>query len=98
MQDDARYAEAYSRNRVAKGYGSLRITRELCERGVAGALAEQVLVTMDIDWEEHIRAVRRKKYGLQAPASFREQAQQSRFLQYRGFTSEQIRMAFSNSE
>ncbi len=98
MQDDARYAEAYSRNRAAKGYGSLRITRELCERGVAGELAEQVLVTMDIDWEERIRAVRRKKYGLPAPASFREQAQQSRFLQYRGFTSEQIRMAFSDSE
>ena len=98
MQDDARYAEAYIRNRVAKGYGPLGISRELRERGLTGELVEQALVTIDTDWEARIRAVRQKKYGRQAPADFREQARQSRFLQYRGFTSEQIRTAFSKSE
>ena len=98
MQDDARYAEAYIRSRVAKGYGPLRISQELCERGLAGELVEQVLVTMDMDWEARIRSVRQKKYGRQAPADFREQARQSRFLQHRGFTSEQIRTEFSNSK
>ena len=98
MQDDARYAEAYTRSRVAKGYGPLRISRELGERGLAEELVRQVFTAMDPDWGEHIRAVRQKKFGLQAPMDFREQARQSRFLQYRGFTSEQIRREFKGSE
>ena len=98
IQDDARYAEAYIRSRVAKGYGPLRISGELCERGLAGELVEQVLVTMATDWKERIRAVRQKKFGPRAPANVREQARQSRFLQYRGFTSEQIRTEFNKSE
>ena len=94
MQDDARYAEAYARSRVAKGYGPLRITRELSERGLAEELVQQAFSAMDLDWEAGIRAVREKKFGRQAPMDFKEQARQSRFLQYRGFTSEQIRNAF----
>ena len=34
MQDDVRYTEAYIRSRVAKGYGPVRISRELYERGI----------------------------------------------------------------
>ena len=98
MQDDTRYAEAYTRSRVAKGYGPLRITRELGERGLAEELVRQVFTVMDLDWEERIRAVRQKKFGRPAPMDFREQARQSRFLQYRGFTPEQIRREFKGSE
>ena len=98
IQDDERYAEAYVRSRVAKGYGPLRITRELSERGMAEELAIQALAAMNPDWGEQARVVRQKKFGLRAPADFREQARQSRFLQYRGFTSEQIRREFNNSE
>ena len=98
MQDDARFAEAYVRGRVAKGYGPLHISRELGERGLGDELVRQIFTAMDPDWEEHIRTVRQKKFGRQAPMDFREQARQSRFLQYRGFTSEQIRREFNNSE
>ena len=98
MQDDARYAEAYIRSRVAKGYGSLRISAELAERGLAEELVSQAFTAMDPDWEERIRAVRQKKYGRQVPVDFRERARQSRFLQYRGFTPEQIRREFNKSE
>ena len=94
MQDDARYAEAYTGSRIAKGYGPLRIIRELSERGLAEELVRQAFSAMDLDWEERIRAVREKKFGRQAPVDFKEQARQSRFLQYRGFTSEQVRNAF----
>ena len=94
MQDDARYAETYARSRVAKGYGPLRITRELSERGLTEELVRQVFSAMDLDWDARIRAVREKKFGRQAPMDYKEQSRQSRFLQYRGFTSEQIRKAF----
>ena len=97
MQNDTRYTEAYIRNRVAKGYGPLRISRELYERGIADELAAQVMVAMETDWEDLARSVRQKKFGLQAPADIREQARQSRFLQQRGFTSPQIRNAVKDS-
>ena len=97
MQNDVRYTEAYIRNRMAKGYGPVRISRELYERGISGELTAQVLAAMETDWEGLVQAVRQKKFGLQAPAGIREQARQSRFLHYRGFTSEQIRNAFKDS-
>lgn len=97
MQNDTRYTEAYIRNRAAKGYGPLRISRELYERGIADGLAAQVMAAMETDWEELARSVRQKKFGLQAPAGIREQARQSRFLQQRGFTSQQIRNAVKDS-
>jgi regulatory protein len=39
------------------------------------------------------REARRKRFGSAGPADFRERARQGRFLQYRGFSSEQIRAA-----
>lgn len=94
LQDDARYAEAYARSRIAKGYGPLRIARELSERGLDEEMAQRVFTAMEPDWDARIRSVREKKFGRQAPMDFTEQARQSRFLQYRGFTSEQIRKVF----
>ena len=94
LQDDARYAEAYARSRIAKGYGPLRIARELSERGLAEELVQQVFASMEPDWDARIRAVREKKFGRPAQMDFTGQARQSRFLQYRGFTSEQIRKVF----
>ena len=98
VQDDVRYTEAYILSRVAKGYGPVRISRELYERGITGTLVTQVLAGMDLDWDERIQAVRQKKFGRQAPPDFREQARQSRFLLYRGFTSEQTRKVFNKSD
>lgn len=97
LQNDARFAEAYVRNRVATGYGPVRITRELYERGVSEVLVTQVLNELEMDWEEQARAVRQKKFGPQAPADIKDQARQSRFLQYRGFTYQQIGNAFKDS-
>ncbi len=97
MQDDARYTEAYIRNRVAKGFGPVRISRELYERGITEELVARVLAAMQMDWEELVQAVRLKKFGRQAPADIKEQARQSRFLQYRGFTYQQIQRVFTKS-
>ena len=97
IQNDARFAEAYIRNRVANGYGPVRITRELHERGVSRELVTQVLAALDTDWEEQVQAVRHKKFGRQAPSDIKDKARQSRFLQYRGFTYQQIGNVFKDS-
>ncbi len=43
LVDDARFAAAWARSRVAAGYGSRRIARELAEKGVAPEIITTVL-------------------------------------------------------
>ncbi len=107
---DWRYAEAYLWMRSAKGYGPLRIRNELSERGVASELVAAAFAQTELDWFEHARQVRKRKFGTYAlsvspeadktddRAEYKTRAKQSRFLQYRGFDYEQIHYAFEVAE
>ncbi len=90
--NEARYAQNYVAWHAARGQGPLRIGADLRKHGVAEALIEAALNGAP-DWTELARRVCRGKFGLQAPASWREKARQMRFLQYRGFSSDHIRAA-----
>ena len=48
--DEARFAELYACGRADKGYGPLRIGRELRERGVSQDLVDTVLAGLENDW------------------------------------------------
>jgi regulatory protein len=76
----------------------VRIRRELQERGVPEELIEQAFESMDVDWSDAIATVREKKFGRKLPSEFKERSRQSRFLQYRGFSGEQIRRLFRPEE
>lgn len=91
LQSDLRYAESYLNSRIRKGYGPVRITQELRERGIHDDVIENTIHDLDVDWMLQLQEVRTKKFGTEFPSDFKEQARESRFLQYRGFTSEQIR-------
>ncbi len=91
LLNDGRFTEVYLRRRIEKGYGPVRLRQELRERGIDDALIETALDAVDVDWMEALRSVREKKFGPALPAGYREQAAESRFLQYRGYTMEQIR-------
>jgi regulatory protein len=88
-----RFTESFIRSRIAKGQGPARIRAELAERGVAGEQAAEHLRGGDVDWQAAARAVRSKRFGAEPPRDFRERARQARFLQYRGFTADQVRAA-----
>jgi len=90
---DARFTDTFVRSRVAKGQGPQRIRSELAQRGIGDAEADAVLRGAEVDWLETIRSVRRKRFGPELPRDYAERARQARFLQYRGFSSEQIRAA-----
>lgn len=90
---DARFTDSFVRSRVAKGQGPQRIRAELAQRGIADSAADEVLSGTGVDWRATIRAVRRKRFGPELPRDYAERARQARFLQYRGFDSEQIRAA-----
>ena len=98
LLSDERFCETYVHHRIARGYGPLRIRHELAQRGVDGQLIEQALDQADVDWHKHLAEVRAGKFGGGKPREFAEQARQGRFLQQRGFSTEDIRRLFRSGE
>ena len=98
LQSDARFAESYMQSRMARGFGPRRIAAELRERGVDSEGAETALWSGNADWTEVAREAWRKKFRQGAGRSTAERARQIRYLEYRGFTHEQIRAVLDRSD
>lgn len=98
LASDTRFAEAFIAAHARKGQGPVRIRAELQRRGVAADIIAGHLEAAGHDWAEMARDVRRRRFGATPPADFRERARQARFLEYRGFTTEQIRAALGAGE
>ena len=96
LQSDARFAEAFVNSRFQRGSGPQKIRMELRERGIAAELVSRSIEAFAEQWWQRVREVREKKFGPQQPGDFKERSRQMRFLQQRGFTSEQISAAFSD--
>jgi len=93
LQSDERFAESFIAARRARGFGAMRIRAELKERGVDPAIIDRFRAEMDESLEQ-LEEVRRKRFGAERPTDFKERARQSRFLQYRGFSTDRIRRLF----
>jgi regulatory protein len=89
LQSDARFAEMFIHSRLQRGYGVLRIKADLHQHGINEEEYVKFLPEQET-WLELLQRVRNKRFGKLIPSDFKELAQQARFLQYRGFTSEQI--------
>lgn len=98
LQSDERFTQSYLRHRSQRGCGELRIKQELKQRGVSDTLIAEAFTAAEIDWFALAVAVRCKRFGEQVPADFKERAKQLRFLQYRGFTHEQITESFNHTQ
>jgi regulatory protein len=86
-----RFAQSFVEARYARGQGPRRIGRELAERGVDAPPG--LIDDARFDWDALARATRARRFGAEAPASFEDKARQARFLEYRGFSHDQIRRA-----
>ncbi len=93
MLDESRFVEHFIRAHAGRGQGPARIRAELRERGVPAEVIEAGLEASEEDWVGLARDTRRRRFGVSPPRDFRERARQARFLQYRGFSAEQIRAA-----
>jgi regulatory protein len=98
LVSDERFVEALLHVRRVRGYGPLYIRRELEEKGIDRSTIERWLDVSSRDWVEDVKRVNKKKFGGKQPASLAERAKQMRFLQYRGFTHEQIRQALGSDD
>nr|VFK38481.1 MAG: regulatory protein [Candidatus Kentron sp. TC] len=91
LLSDARFTENFVRQRIASGYGPVRIRRELRERGIDEETVTRNLPHEEDEWIDRVAEVRRKRFGVSKPRDYRDRARQTRFLMYRGFTNEHIR-------
>lgn len=98
LVSDARFLEAFVASHVRRGHGPARIRAELERHRLAAELIAEVLATRAAEWPALAREVRVKRFGAARPADFKERARQARFLQYRGFGSDDIRGALEDED
>jgi regulatory protein len=94
LLDEDRYAELYACARADKGYGPLRISRELRERGVPEDRVAATLSSLEDDWLPKLRELHRKRFKSYLPTDAAGRMQQTRVLRQHGFTLDQIKHLF----
>ncbi len=95
LQCDERYARMLIRSRIARGQGPLRIEQEMKSKGLASVLINRVVQEVEVDWFELARGTRERRFGHNPPMDMKLKSKQYRFLQYRGFSAEQIQYAMN---
>ncbi len=96
LLSDERYAESLLRQLLSKGVGPMRLRQELKQRGLSEAARSHIQPDIDaVDWFALAETVYEKKFGERvSPADRddfrREQMRRMRFMQSRGFISEQF--------
>ena len=85
------------RSRAQDGWGPIRLQNELKQKGIIDEIIQCAIVNSGYNWNQLARDVLRKKFRGKVSCDYSEKAKKMRFLQYRGFTQEQIRAAM-NSE
>ena len=92
LQSDERFVEAYVRYRKVRGMGPLKIGMELEQKGVNSGLVQNELYSEENDWVEQCREVMLRKFPDGPSPTLEEKQKQYRFLNQRGFESDQIRL------
>lgn len=93
LQSDARFVESYVRHRLIAGMGPLRIEMELGQKGVGSGLVRTTLYHEDNDWVALCREAMTRRFSAEPAADLADKQKRYRFLQQRGFDSDQIREA-----
>ncbi len=95
LLSDARFSEVYWRQRALRGFGPIKIAYELERKGVEDTIIQNGLVEAEVDFEDTIHAVYKKKYGHEPYADFVEKAKRQNFLYRRGFPVELIKLVIN---
>lgn len=94
--DEEKYIENFIHAQASRGQGPSKISSKLRSLGLRHELVGR-LIEETQDWVAHARTVRKKKFGSTLPWVHGDKVRQMRFLQYRGFTSAQIRQALDEN-
>jgi len=94
LQNDYRFMESYARQRIAKGYGPVRIKYELHQKGIEDCDLDSVVEESAGSWAELMSRIYTRKYQGAGSITRQEWAKRSWFLQQRGFSGEMIKNLF----
>jgi regulatory protein len=95
--NDTRYAEKFVNFAAHRGHGPRRIVQDLRDSGV-GAEDIAAALASGPEWRALCEDLRRRRFGEAAPKSWAEKGRQARFLQYRGFSSDHMRLGLDPIE
>jgi regulatory protein len=91
---DVRFAMSTCRYRANRGYGWRYISNELKQKGVCSTIIQQLQNNCEIDWYLQAELAYNKRFGeiivVGAHERQKEKAKRIRFLQYRGFSTDEI--------
>lgn len=92
--NDARFTERFIQSRSRKGYGPQRIRLELGQKGIARADIDIAMEACEIDWSASAAQLAERKFGLPLPTEWKAKAKVQRYLQSKGFFTEDIQAVF----
>jgi len=98
LQSDERFVESFVNSYRERGKGPKRIRLELQQHQLPADLIDRYLDERDIIWKESAIKVKLKKFGDEVPTDYPQQMKQAKFLEYRGFTQEQISAAIKSDD
>ncbi|MEW6990755.1 regulatory protein RecX [Colwelliaceae bacterium 6441] len=87
---ESRFIDSVYRTRVNKGYGKRFIENELAQKGICQSDMNNVAQTLDIDWYHQAEIVYKKRFSQREIIDQKDKAKRIRFMQYRGFTTDEI--------
>ena len=96
LLSEERYIASFIRSRIQKGHGPLKICAELQNRGIDPSRIFANEEWLESQWQVGANAVRIKRFGKPVPTCIVEQSKQARYLERRGFTTDQIRNALKS--
>lgn len=94
---DTRFAEAYMRSRIQRGYGPRYIEQALAAKHVEADNVALVLESYS-NWAQLALQARSRRFGTDLPVDYKEKSKQMRFLQQRGFSHDHIRFAMAEHD
>ncbi len=96
LVSNERFAQEFIRVRVQRGFGPSKIVSELKGRGIDSELINASLDCGDVQWAERCAQVAQRKFKDAPVETYKDWAKRARYLQGRGFTTEQISAALGS--
>jgi len=90
IQSEQRFGESMLRQRISKGYGWIYIAAELKQKGLTSDIIAAVYQSQQVDWYHQAQLAYEKRFADRNIIDQKDKAKRIRFLQYRGFSFEQI--------
>jgi regulatory protein len=94
---DDRFVSSFVHHHAMRGQGPIRIRAQLRQQRIPDEVIAAELDRSGLDWLSLATQVLKRKFGARRVSTPAERAKRMRFLQYRGFSTDQIRAAMAST-